>query len=71
MKGVLEAFAEVRRIRRVRADWQYINTLSPHMKATVKIFIKAEDIRLDQSTSGLDHGDFRELLKKAQVPIVP
>ncbi len=67
---VLEWEEEARRIRRERADWQYINTLPPRLKAAVKIFIETGDIRFAQSISGLDYEDFRELLRKARVPIV-
>ncbi|ABP50522.1 MULTISPECIES: hypothetical protein [Pyrobaculum] len=67
---VLEWEEEARRIRRERADWQFISSLPPRLRAAVKLFIETGDIRLAQSISGLDYDDFRELLRKARVPVV-
>jgi hypothetical protein len=60
---------EARQIRRKQADWNYINTLPPRVKAAVILFIEKGDLRLSQKLSGLDLEDFIETLRKARVRI--
>jgi len=67
---VVEAFEEARRLRRERADWQFIESLPPRLRAAVKFFIETGDLRLAQLLSGLDYEDFRELLRRARVPVL-
>jgi len=67
---VLEWEEEGRRVRRERADWQFIESLPPRLRAAVKFFIETGDLRLAQLLSGLDYEDFRELLRKAKVPVL-
>ncbi|ABO08086.1 hypothetical protein [Pyrobaculum calidifontis] len=70
MDEVVEAFEEARRLRRERADWQFIESLPPRLRAAVKFFIETGDLRLAQLLSGLDYEDFRELLRRARVPVL-
>ncbi|MEM0040154.1 MAG: hypothetical protein QXY20_06080, partial [Thermofilum sp.] len=49
---------EVAEMRRQNADWNYINTLPPRVKAAVILFIEKGDLRLSQKPSGLDLEDF-------------
>jgi len=58
------------RVRREWADWQFIESLPPRLRAAVKFFIETGDLRLAQLLSGLDHEDFRELLRRARVPVL-
>lgn len=67
---MVEAFEEARRLRRERADWQFIESLPPRLRAAVKFFIETGDLRLAQLLSGLDYEDFRELLRRARVPVL-
>ncbi|MCC5998002.1 MAG: hypothetical protein LM573_02890 [Thermofilum sp.] len=71
MSGILreleEREKEVAEMRRQNADWNYINTLPPRVRAAVILFIEKGDLRLSQKLSGLDLGDFIETLKKARV----
>ncbi|MEZ0249080.1 MAG: hypothetical protein ABWJ97_07375 [Thermoproteus sp.] len=67
---VLEWDEEARRVRREKADWSYIESLPPRLKAAVKYFIDTGDFRVAQMLAGLDFEDFRELLRKARVPVV-
>ncbi|MEM0008547.1 hypothetical protein [Thermofilum sp.] len=60
---------EVAEMRRQNADWNYINTLPPRVKAAVILFIEKGDLRLSQKPSGLDLEDFIETLRKARVRI--
>ena len=70
MDEVVEAFEEARSLRRERADWQFIESLPPRLRAAVKFFIETGDLRLAQLLSGLDYEDFRELLRRARVPVL-
>jgi len=70
VEEVVEAFEEARRLRRERADWQFIESLPPRLRAAVKFFIETGDLRLAQLLSGLDYEDFRELLRRARVPVL-
>jgi len=54
-------------MRRQNADWNYINTLPPRVRAAVILFIEKGDLRLSQKLSGLDLEDFIETLRKARV----
>ena len=58
---------EVAEMRRQNADWNYINTLPPRVRAAVILFIERGDLRLSQKLSGLDLEDFIETLRKAKV----
>jgi len=57
-----------REIRRREADWEYINTLPPKLRAAITFFIERGDIRLAQKLAQMDLEDFIELLRKANVP---
>ncbi len=70
MKEVVEAFEEARRLRREKADWDFIEKLPPKLKAAVKHYVETGDIRTAQLIAGVDFEDFRELLRKAKVPVV-
>jgi hypothetical protein len=67
---ILEWEEEARRLRRERADWEFIEKLPPKLKAALKYYIETGDFRVAQQIAGLDFEDFRELLRRAKVPIV-
>ena len=67
---ILEWEEEARRLRRERADWEFIEKLPPRLKAALKYYVETGDFRVAQQIAGLDFEDFRELLRKAKVPIV-
>jgi integrase len=67
---ILEWEEEARRLRRERADWEFIEKLPPKLKAALKYYIETGDFRVAQEIAGLDFEDFRELLRRAKVPIV-
>jgi len=66
---VAEIFAEREREAREwrEADWRYIDSLPPRIKAAVKLFIETGDLRLSQRISGLGLEDFVEHLRRANV----
>jgi hypothetical protein len=67
---ILEWEEEARRLRRERADWEFIEKLPPKLKAALKYYIETGDFRVAQQIAGLDFEDFRELLRRAKVPVV-
>jgi hypothetical protein len=69
LRELEEREKEVAEMRRQNADWNYINTLPPRVKAAVILFIEKGDLRLSQKLSGLDLEDFIETLRKARVRI--
>jgi hypothetical protein len=66
----VEGLEEVRRLRRERTDWGFIEKLPPKLKAALKYYIETGDFRVAQEIAGLDFEDFRELLRRAKVPVV-
>ena len=67
LRELEEREKEVAEMRRQNADWNYINTLPPRVRATVILFLEKGDLRLSQKLSGLDLEDFIETLRKARV----
>jgi len=61
---------EAREIRRRSADWGFIETLPPKLRAALKYYIETGDIRTSAKLAGLDLEDFRELLRKANISVV-
>lgn len=70
VEEVVEALEEARKLRRERADWEFIEKLPPKLKAALKYYIETGDFRVAQQIAGLDFEDFRELLRRAKVPVV-
>jgi len=59
---------EAREIRRRMADWDFIRSQPPRLRAALELYVETGDIRLAQRVSGLILEDFVELTKKAGVP---
>lgn len=70
MEEVVEAFEEARRLRRERADWQFIESLPPKLKAALKYYIETGDIYVASRIAGMSVDKFNELRIKARVPSV-
>jgi hypothetical protein len=62
--------AEARELRGRHADWQYIRQLPPRLRAALIYYIETGDLRRAQRLSGLDLDGFRELMRRAGVPLV-
>ncbi len=67
---ILEWEEEARKLRRERADWEFIEKLPPKLKAALKYYIETGDVRLAQQIAGVDYEDLRELIRRARVPVV-
>jgi len=61
---------EARRIRRSEADWSFIEKQPPRIKAALKYYVEAGDIRRAAKLAGLSLDEFNELRKKANIPVV-
>jgi len=61
---------EAREIRRREADWSFIESQPPRLKAALKLYVETGDIRLSSAVAGLSLEEFRELLRAAKIPVV-
>ena len=58
---------KARRLRREMADWNFIRSQPPRLRAALELYVETSDIRLAQRVSGLILEDFIELIKKAGI----
>jgi hypothetical protein len=70
VEEVLDAFEEARRIRRERADWAFIDSLPPKLRAALKYYVETGDIYVASRIAGLSVDEFNELRIRARVPSV-
>ncbi len=70
LAGILEEEEEARRIRRSMADWEFIEKQPPRIKEALKYYIEKGDIRTAARLAGLSLEEFRELLRRARIPVV-
>ena len=70
MEEVLEALEEAKKIRRERADWEFIESLPPKLRAALKYYIETGDIYVASRIAGMTVDEFNELRIKARVPSV-
>ncbi|MET1100854.1 MAG: hypothetical protein ABWW69_00015 [Pyrodictiaceae archaeon] len=70
MTEIMEEEREARRIRRGMADWSFIEKQPPRIKEALKYYIEKGDIRTAAKLAGLPLEEFRELLRKARIPVV-
>uniref|UniRef100_A0A7J3I8Q4 PaREP6 n=1 Tax=Ignisphaera aggregans TaxID=334771 RepID=A0A7J3I8Q4_9CREN len=66
----MELEEEAKKLRREKANWSFIEKQPPKIRAALKYYIETGDIRRAVYISGIDLEDFRELLRKANIPIV-
>ena len=59
---------EAREIRKRRANWDFINSQPPRIRAALIYYVEKGDLRIAQKLSGLPLEDFREMLRKAGIP---
>jgi len=67
---IIEALEEARKLRRERADWEFIEKLSPKLKAALKYYVETGDIYVASRIAGLTVDEFNELRVRARVPSV-
>ena len=61
---------EAREIRRKEANWSFIESQPPRIKAALIYYIETGDIRTSAKLAGMDLEDFRNLLRRAGIPVV-
>jgi predicted HTH domain antitoxin len=61
---------EAREIRRREADWGFIESQPPRLRAALKLYVETGDIRLSSAVAGLSLEEFRDLLRAAKIPVV-
>ncbi|MFP3292637.1 MAG: hypothetical protein RXN90_09290 [Thermoproteus sp.] len=61
---------EAREVRRRSADWAFIESLPPRLREALKYYVETGDIRRAARLAGMELEDFRELLRRANVPVV-
>ena len=61
---------EARELRRRHADWDFIQRLPPRLRAALIYYIETGDLRRAQWISGLDFDRFRDLMRRARIPVV-
>ena len=61
---------EAKRIRASMADWSFIERQPPRIREALRFYIEKGDIRLASRLAGLPLEEFRELLRRARVPVV-
>ncbi|ABL78705.1 hypothetical protein [Thermofilum pendens] len=70
VREYLEEEREAREIRRRMADWEFIERQPPRVRAALKLYVEKGDIRLTSRIAGMNIDEFRELLRKARIPVV-
>jgi hypothetical protein len=70
LKRYAEEEAEAREVRRRYADWDYIRKQPPRIRAALEYYVESGDIRRACLIAGMDLEDFRELLRRANIPVV-
>ncbi len=70
LKELIEQEREAYEIRKSMANWNFINSQPPKIKAALIFYIKTGDIRKACKIANMSIEDFRELLRKANIPVV-
>lgn len=65
-----EAFEEARKLRRGHADWEFIESLLPKLKAVLKYYVETGDIHVASRTVGMTVDESNELRIRARVPSI-
>ena len=66
----IELEEEAKRIRRIMADWNFIENQPPRVREALKYYVETGDIRRASLLAGMNVEEFRELLRKARIPVI-
>jgi len=61
---------EARKLRKKYADWEFIRRQPPLIREVLLYYIETGDIRRSCRFAKLNIEEFRELLRKANIPVV-
>jgi len=70
MKKWVREDEEARRIRREKANWEFIEKQPPRIRAALKYFIEKGDRYVAAKIAGLSLDEFDEIRRKANIPVV-
>ncbi|RLG83271.1 MAG: hypothetical protein DRO39_08610 [Thermoprotei archaeon] len=70
IEDVLREEEEAKRIRREMADWDFVERQPPRVREALRFYIEKGDLRLAARLAGMDIEEFRELLRRARIPVV-
>lgn len=70
LREFIEQEEEAFEIRKRVADWSFINNQPPKIKAALMFYIRTGDIRRACKIAEMSIEEFRELLRKANIPII-
>ncbi len=70
LEELMEEEREAREIRRRMADWSFINKQSPRIREALKYYIEKGDMRMAAKLAGMNICEFRELIRRARIPVV-
>ena len=65
-----EDIEEAKKIRKAMADWNFIEKQPPRIKEALKYYVEKGDIRRASLLAGMNVEEFRELLRKAKIPVI-
>uniref|UniRef100_A0A7C4FDX1 PaREP6 n=1 Tax=Thermofilum pendens TaxID=2269 RepID=A0A7C4FDX1_THEPE len=61
---------ESRELRRKEADWEFIESQPPRIRAALRFYVETGDLYVASRIAGLTVEEFNELRKKARIPNV-
>ena len=61
---------EARELRRREANWEFINSQPPRIKAALKLYVETGDMYVASRIADVSVEEFNELRKKAGIPNV-
>ena len=67
---IAEEEREAREIRRRMANWDFIKSQPPRIRAALEYYVETGDIRRASRIAGMNLSKFRKLLREASIPVV-
>jgi len=61
---------EARELRRREADWEFINSQPPRIRAALKLYVETGDMYVASRVADVSVEEFNELRRKAGIPNV-
>ena len=61
---------EAREIRHREADWEFIRSQPPRLRAALELYVETGDLHLAARIAGMTVDEFNELRLRAKVPVV-
>ncbi|MCU7787829.1 hypothetical protein ODS41_07875 [Pyrobaculum sp. 3827-6] len=70
MEEILAREEEAREMRRREANWEFINSLPPRLRAALVYYIETGDLYVASRIAGMKMEEFNELRIRANIPHV-